>query len=30
MLIKEVTSPIDLKNPKDAEQWANEVNIKRP
>ena len=30
MLIKEVASPIDLKNPQEAEQWANEVNIKRP
>jgi SAM-dependent methyltransferase len=30
MLIKEIPSLIDLKNPKDAEQWANQVNIKRP
>ena len=30
MLIKEVASPIDLRKPEDAAQWANEVNIKRP
>ncbi|WP_435051054.1 hypothetical protein [Acinetobacter terrae] len=30
MLIKEVPSPLDLRNPQHAEQWVNEVNIKRP
>ncbi|SDY62759.1 hypothetical protein SAMN05421643_11743 [Acinetobacter kyonggiensis] len=30
MLIKEVASPIDLRKPEDAVQWASEVNIKRP
>lgn len=30
MSIQEVTSPIDLRDPHDAEQWANEVNLKRP
>lgn len=30
MLIKEVASPIDLRKPEDAAQWASEVNIKRP
>ena len=29
-IIPDVPSPIDLRNIKDAEQWANEVNIKRP
>lgn len=29
-IIQDVPSPIDLRNKKDAEQWANEVNIKRP
>ncbi|MGE8539835.1 class I SAM-dependent methyltransferase [Acinetobacter sp. ANC 3813] len=28
--IDEVPSPIDLRNPDDALQWANEVNLKRP
>ena len=27
---KDVPSPIDLKNPKDALQWAQEANEKRP
>ena len=26
----DVPSPIDLRNPEDALQWANEVNVKRP
>lgn len=30
MKIQEVPSPIDLRNPKDAMEWANEANIKRP
>lgn len=30
MNINEVVSPIDLKNLKDASEWAAEVNIKRP
>ena len=30
MCIKEVLSPINLRNPDDAAQWANEVNLKRP
>lgn len=30
MTIKDVDSPIDLKNPHDAEQWANEANQIRP
>lgn len=30
MFIKEVASPIDLRNPEDAAQWASEVNMKRP
>lgn len=30
MNIKEVESPIDLRNLKDASEWAKEVNIKRP
>ncbi|MFH7766177.1 class I SAM-dependent methyltransferase [Acinetobacter sp. BSP-28] len=30
MSIKEVPSPIDLRNPEDAVQWAKEVNLKRP
>lgn len=30
MHIQEVPSPIDLRNQQDAQQWAEEVNIKRP
>lgn len=30
MQIQEVVSPIDLKDPQEALQWANEANIKRP
>ena len=30
MNIEEVASPIDLKDPQEALQWANEANIKRP
>lgn len=30
MNIKEVPSPIDLRNEKDAEKWASEANTKRP
>lgn len=30
MRIKDVVSPIDLRNLKDASQWAADVNIKRP
>lgn len=29
-MIKDVLSPIDLRNEMDAVQWANEVNVKRP
>ena len=28
--ILEVASPIDLKDPQAALQWANEANVKRP
>ncbi|WP_416202597.1 class I SAM-dependent methyltransferase [Acinetobacter sp. ANC 5054] len=28
--LPDVPSPIDLRNPEDALQWANEVNVKRP
>ena len=27
---QDIISPIDLKNPADAQQWANEANLKRP
>lgn len=30
MNIQEVASPIDLKDPQEALQWANEANLKRP
>ena len=30
MFIKEVASPIDLRDSEDAAQWASEVNMKRP
>lgn len=30
MDIKDVASPIDLRNPQDALEWANEANEKRP
>ena len=30
MSVQDVPSPIDLKNPQDALQWANDANEKRP
>lgn len=30
MIIKDVPSPIDLRNKEDAEQWEKEAAIKRP
>ena len=30
MNIQDVPSPIDLRNPQDALNWANEANDKRP
>ena len=29
-MLEEVKSPIDLRRPDDALQWANEANVKRP